>query len=326
MPDVTVVVSNFNGAKYLPRLLASLSAQRGVSVEVIVVDRCSRDESAAILAAHPHVKVLSEPPESGLVSGYAVGAAAAACDLLFFCNEDMWFDADCLARLVARMRSATDIGAVDPWQWTYDEATLIHAGTRFVETSLYQNGPDPSRKPDFVVPLLPGDAVPFGCAGAVLVRRDVYERVGGWDRSFFLDVEDLDLFIRFWQNGWRVVVEPDAKVYHAVGMSNAQVIAGAVPVSRRRYISGRASVLVMAVKYLPWTTVASVSVLWLAASLRRVLLMRWKHVGWDVSAAREVSARLSSARAYRRSHAQTNRQRPVREFFRAKEFQSRPPA
>ncbi len=326
MPDVSVVVSNFNGAKYLPRLLASLAAQRDVTLEVIVVDRCSRDESTAILAAHPDVKVLSEPPESGLVSGYAVGAAAASADLLFFCNEDMWFDPNCLTRLAARIRSAADIGAVDPWQWTYDGVRLIHAGTRFVETALYQNSPDPSRRPNFVVPLAAGEAVPFGCAGAVLVRRDVYDDVGGWDRSFFLDVEDLDLFIRFWQTGWRVVVEPEAKVYHAVGVSNTQVIAGAVPVSRRRYVSGRASVLVMVVKYLPWTSVASVSALWVAASLRRLLLLRWSKVAWDVSAAREVWSRLGDALSYRRSHAQVNRRRPVREFFRTKEFQSRPPA
>ena len=321
MPDVSVVVSNFNGAKYLPRLLESLSTQRDVTLEIIVVDRHSRDESAAILAAHPDVSVLSEPPESGLVSGYAVGAEAASANLLFFCNEDMWFDPNCLAQLVTRIRSAADIGAVDPWQWTYDETTLIHAGTRFVQTSMYQNGPDPSRMPDFVVPLAPGDVIPFGCAGAVLVRRGAYDAVGGWDRSFFLDVEDLDLFIRFWQTGWRVVVEPAARVYHAVGMSNAQVIAGTVPVSRRRYISSRASVLVMAVKYLPWTSVASVAALWFAASMRRVLLLRWKHVGWDVSAAREVWSRLSNALLYRRSHAQANRQRPVREFFRGREFQ-----
>lgn len=321
MPDVTVVVSNFNGAKYLPRLLESLSAQRGVATEIIVVDRHSRDASAEILSAHPHVKVLSEPPESGLVSGYAVGAEAATAALLFFCNEDMWFDADCLARLVARARSAADIGAVDPWQWTYDEATLIHAGTRFVPAVAYQNSPDPSRRPDFYVPLEPGASVPFGCAGAVLVRRDVYEDVGGWDRSFFLDAEDLDLFIRFWQRGWRVVVEPDARVFHAVGMSNAQTIAGRVPVSRRRYMSGRSSVVVMAVKYLPWTRVAVVSAVWLAASLKNLVCFKWQQFGWDLGAAREVISRLGAALAYRRLHAAEIRRRPVTTFFRGEEFQ-----
>ena len=90
VPTVSVVVSNFNGAKYLPRLLETLRAQRGVAVEIIIVDRNSTDGSAEILAAHPDVKVVQEPPESGLVTGYAVGAAHATSELLFFCNEDMW--------------------------------------------------------------------------------------------------------------------------------------------------------------------------------------------------------------------------------------------
>ena len=81
---VSAIISNFNGAKFLPRLLSSLRSQREVDVEIIVVDRQSTDESAAILAGHPDLKVLQEPPESGLVSGYDAGARVATSDLLFF--------------------------------------------------------------------------------------------------------------------------------------------------------------------------------------------------------------------------------------------------
>ena len=60
LPGVSAIVSNFNGAKYLPKLLETLLAQRGVAVEVVVVDRNSTDASASILAEHPDVKVVSE--------------------------------------------------------------------------------------------------------------------------------------------------------------------------------------------------------------------------------------------------------------------------
>ena len=75
---ISVICSNFNGARFLPRLLASLRAQRGVELELIVVDRHSTDGSREILAAQPDVRVISEPPERGLVAGYAAGHWRAA--------------------------------------------------------------------------------------------------------------------------------------------------------------------------------------------------------------------------------------------------------
>jgi glycosyltransferase involved in cell wall biosynthesis len=78
------VVSNLNGERYLARLLDTLSAQEGVVTEIIVVDRHSTDESGEILRGCPEVQVLREPPESGLVAGYAAGAICASHPLALF--------------------------------------------------------------------------------------------------------------------------------------------------------------------------------------------------------------------------------------------------
>lgn len=71
MHSVSVIISNFNGAKYLPRLFESLSTQRGVELEIIVVDRNSSDTSGSILAAHTEIQVIKHPPETGLVCAVA---------------------------------------------------------------------------------------------------------------------------------------------------------------------------------------------------------------------------------------------------------------
>src|SRR4051812_36250416 len=97
----SVIVSNFNGGKYLSRLLETLESQQGVTLEIIVVDRYSTDDSPEILKRYATVKVVKEAPESGLVAGYAVGASYACHEHLFFCNEDMWIGQDCLQRLEA---------------------------------------------------------------------------------------------------------------------------------------------------------------------------------------------------------------------------------
>jgi GT2 family glycosyltransferase len=321
-PRVCAVASNFNGAKYLPRLLETLRGQRGVEVEIVVVDRNSTDESAAILAANPDVTVVREPPESGLVTGYAVGAGHATANLLFFCNEDMWFDPDCLRLLAGRIDLPNRVAAADPWQWTYDGKTWIHGGTRFRPARLDLNCPDPFRRYDFTVPLADGDRVPFGCAGAVMVHRAVYEELGGWDRGFFLDHEDVDFFLRAWQAGWSCVAVPSAKVYHAVNVSNTKAIdGGRQRVSRRRYISGRSSLPVLGVKFFSPPYALLLLLLWAATAARHAVGLDLTRFWWDLLAGKEFLARLPAALRYRRAGSRRTRRWGER-LFRAAEFQA----
>ena len=113
---VSVIVSNFNGARFLPRLLDTLRAQRAVTLEILIVDRHSNDDSLAYLAKQPDVHVLHERPESGLVTGYDVGVPHARYEHLFFCNEDMWFDPDCLHQLEKRIDLTRRASRrADPW-------------------------------------------------------------------------------------------------------------------------------------------------------------------------------------------------------------------
>lgn len=322
MPSVSVIVSNFNGARFLPRLLETLNAQREVTVEIIVVDRCSTDESPPILAAHPTVKVLSEPPETGLVAGYHAGTALASHELLFFCNEDMWFDPDCLRLLAERIDLAARIGAADPWQWSYDGAEWIHGGTKFFRTAWALNSPYPRYAADFTVPLEPGETVPFPCAGAVMIHREVYRELGGWDAAFFLDHEDIDLFIRAWQRGWKTVQVPAAKVYHAVNASSAQTLTRLnVSVGRRRYVSQRANLTAIAIKYFSWRAAALAALVWPAVVLNNVVKLQGKFLRGDWEVLRELWRRWPWLLAFRKANSAYNRLRRGEEFFRAPEHQ-----
>lgn len=320
---VAAIASNFNGAKYLPRLIETLRGQRGVAVEIIVVDRNSTDESAAILARHPDVRVVSEPPESGLVTGYAVGAERATAELLFFCNEDMWFDPDCLRRLADRIDLPNRVAAADPWQWTYDGQTWIHGGTRFRPARLNLTSPDPFRRYDYTVPLPAGADVPFGCAGAVLIHRSVYDAVGGWDRGFFLDHEDVDLFLRTWRAGWRCVTVPDAKVYHAVNVSNAKAVAGGRQrVSTRRYVSGRSSLPILGLKHFSLAPAVLPVVAWAAATAWHAATFQFDRAWLGLQAGRLAATRLGAALKYRRRNARAVAARPAEAFFRDPAFQA----
>jgi GT2 family glycosyltransferase len=235
----------------------------------------------------------------------------------------MWFDPDCLRLLAERIDLPNRVASADPWQWTYDGHTWIHGGTRFRPARLNPTCPYPFRRYDFTVPLPAGADVPFGCAGAVLVHRDVYRELGGWDRGFFLDHEDVDLFLRAWQAGWRCVTVPGAKVYHAVNVSNNQKISGGrVRVSRRRYVSGRSSLPVLGAKYFSLRYALLQGLLWAAGTAKHAATLQFEQARLGLEAGREAVRRLGPALAYRRRNARAVTARPGEAFFRDPQFQA----
>lgn len=325
MTGVSVIVSNLNGARYLPRLLESLESQRDIEVQTVVVDRRSSDASRDILRGHPNVVVVDEPPETGLVAGYAAGLAEAAHPLLFFCNEDIYLDRDCLAELAARIDTVGRVGAADPWQWTYDGATWIHGGVRFRKALWDFTSPYPFRRQNPIARLTGESRVPFGSAGAVLVDASMYAEIGGWDTTFFLDDEDVDFFLRAWQRDWHCITVPTARVFHAVGASNAQVAGRSrQPVSRRRYVSNRANVSIIAFKYFSPALAPLGLAMWLTTVAKDLLLLRRARVWLDVLALAEIVRRFPDVIRFRRANRRWNAARPGEMFFVASEFADDP--
>lgn len=313
--SVSVIVSNFNGERFLPKLLTTLRAQRGVTFEIIVVDRHSTDGSMEILTQQSDITVLQAPPELGLVAGYATGVAKAAYRNLFFCNEDMWFDPDCLHNLEKHISRERRIGIADPWQWDYHGAKVIHTGTQLVRKW------DPSSVlPTWKFEQSPriegGEVSAMFCAGGVMIDRSVYEELGGWDTSFFLDYEDTDLCIRTWQRGWRCVTVPEARVFHALGMSNEKVLSAVgTTVGRRRYVSGCSNCIIVAAKYFRWRSVLLAVLARIDRLLRNSLKFRFKLALLDLESLWLSVNRFSQVLQFRRSNRLWSSNRPGEDFF-----------
>jgi GT2 family glycosyltransferase len=320
MHQVSVIVSNFNGAKWLPRLLETLKAQEEVELEIIIVDRNSTDESAAILASHADVKVVSHRPETGLVCGYDEGFALATHDLLFFCNEDMWFEPTCLRRVSEVISLKDRIGAAMPVQWTYDLKEIVNCGAWFQDSVWNPTNPYPFKRS--VSHLKPQTSIVSGVnAGACMVHREVYKAVGGWDRSFFLDYEDMDLSIRLWQKEWKCYVVPAAKVGHAVGASNSKAIdGGKQKVSRKRYIEGTSNVTAIAIKTFTGISVVLPFIGLMDRLARNLVHLRFERAWWDLQVFLDILKRIPNLKEFRDSNAHWNQIRPGQMYFQVLEF------
>ncbi|MEA2422454.1 MAG: hypothetical protein QOF55_1553 [Thermoleophilaceae bacterium] len=200
---VSVVVAAFNRADTVERALASVAAQLPERpAEVIVVDDASSDDTAELAARHG-ARVIRHEANRGPSAARNTGIAAAEHAWIAPLDADDEWLPDHLARLWA-VRGQHVIAA-GSCLWL-DEAGSV---TRFEGPA----GAGPLQIGSPAELLFPENHVP---ASAVLLRREVVERVGCYDERL-RRAEDLDLWIRMLEHGTGVVLPSVVSLYHVHG-------------------------------------------------------------------------------------------------------------
>jgi GT2 family glycosyltransferase len=146
-------------------------------------------------------------------------------------NSDAVIEPDCLVKLISILDARPEVGLVAP-------AVCIEDGT--VQDGSYGSFPTPATIFLRANGLLADTRTPDWISGtAVLVRRDDYMRLGGFDEGFFMYHEDIDLCRRFRQAGLIAYREPSAVVVHLGGCSSPSNRAkrAAYDASQDRYLA-----------------------------------------------------------------------------------------
>lgn len=240
---VDAVIGSYNGERYLGDCLTSLRAQTLEPRRVYVVDAGSTDKS--VEAAESMGATVISSPNRGLGYLYNRGVERSDAPFVFVANNDIALAPDCLERLAEELE-ADDVFSVDPRQNTWTGDGLVHARTTI------KRGPPLRRAiPGFTLDLrAPSTSVVTTVctnAGAMLVRRDMFSALGGFDETYFLDFEDLDLCWRAWARGWRSLHVPDATIRHHVGVTHG----GRRRALTSRYAQSHHNVVRWALKCLP---------------------------------------------------------------------------
>ena len=224
--EVAVVIVTHNTRDDVLACLASLDGS-GVAQRVVV--DCGSDDGTpeAVREAHPDVTVLALA-NVGFGRGANAGVARTSTPFVIVANADTRFTADGPGLLAAA--AVASVGAVGPEVVFPDGRRQASARTfptlgqaaghallglwwpRNPWTRAYrQTDVDPSvaRDVDWL----------SGCA--LLLRREAFDDVGGFDPGYWMYVEDVDLGFRLRQAGWRIRYEPAATVTHEVGASTS---------------------------------------------------------------------------------------------------------
>jgi GT2 family glycosyltransferase len=228
VPRVSAIVVSYNTRDDLLRGLEALLAQTGVFLDVIVVDNASTDGSVeAVRGRHPEVRLIVNAANLGFSRANNLGLRTARGPYVLVVNSDCEVRPGAVGTLCAILEARPDVAIVGPRTVGTDGAPQVSFGPSLTLLAEW-------RQSRLVRGVKAGEATALSRASALaqreqepdwvsascfLARREALEAVGGFDESFFLYEEDVDLCLRVLRAGWRIVYTPTAEVVHHLGRS-----------------------------------------------------------------------------------------------------------
>lgn len=221
---VSAVVLNYRTPQDTVRCVRALLGQTVANrMEIFVVDNHSEDDSIGVIRntfrGEPRVKILEAATNRGYGKGNGLGARRARGDYVLIINPDNELEPDGLQKMIAAMEGNPEIGILGP-KLQFADGTVRDSFRSFPTVS------DLFIKRTFLRAIFPrrmrrylqhdrdhGQVrdVDWLAGACLLLRRELYEKLGGFDPRFFLFFEDTDLCRRVWRTGKHVVYFPLAR-------------------------------------------------------------------------------------------------------------------
>ncbi len=211
--NLSVIIVNYNTAELLAKCLRSIEADAPCKTEIVVVDNASRDSSVKLVREEfPDVRLIANNHNSGFAKANNQAAKGTTGRYLYFLNPDTELKPGAFQSMLNFMDSHPDIGL---------------AGTRIVN-------PDGSPQPS-VEMHYPGERsakndlidvkgeIAWVLGASMIIRRNFFNELRGFDEAFFLYGEEQDLCLRVRKAGFPIGYIPDAVVVHWGGKSETGV-------------------------------------------------------------------------------------------------------
>ncbi|HEY84397.1 MAG TPA: glycosyltransferase family 2 protein [Chloroflexi bacterium] len=303
MKTLSVIIPNWNGAKYLPTCFDALQKQSYPHIETILVDNASSDESLLLTRRdYPWVKLIQLPQNMGLTAAINRGIAQAGGDIIVALNNDTEVEPNWAEALLKAFEAHPDAGMVASKMRLFDRRSVIHsAGDAFgadgipINRGVWQEDIGQFDNDDYIF---------GGCGGAAAYLKAMLDDIGLFDEDLFMYCEDVDLNWRAQLAGYKCVFAPNAVVYHHLSATGGGEIAS--------YYTGRNTLFVLAKslpgavwrKHFPKIITAQLKIAWDAlrawrgaaarARLRGQLAGLWQLPRWlrkrrQIQATRRVS-------------------------------------
>lgn len=212
MPDVSIVIPNYNGISYLERCLRSAEQQKGVHPEIIVVDNGSADGSQDyIRSAFPNCRLICLDQNYGFCRAVNEGFQAAESEYVILLNNDTEVYPDFAEKLLHAIRKDRKRFSCQACMLQYQDPDRIDdAGDFYCALGWASARGKGKPASDYQK----AGRIFSSCAGAAIYRKSQVLKLGGFDEVHFAYLEDLDLSYRAKLAGYENWYEPQARVIH----------------------------------------------------------------------------------------------------------------
>ena len=215
-PFVSIIIVNWNGKEFLNDCLTSIKKLEypKKKYEVIIVDNGSTDGSVELVRRKfKWAKTVSLRKNYGFAKANNIGVKFAKGKYIVFLNNDTVVTRSWLKNLVRAIEKNENVAACTSKIIYFDRKDLINSVGGFwsifgLSTSLGEF--EKSNKFNRPFPVF----YPSGCS--MIIKKDVFVRVGGFDEDYFCLVEDADLGWRLLNCGYKIMYEPTSIVFHRV--------------------------------------------------------------------------------------------------------------
>lgn len=216
LPLVSFITITYNGFNDTCELIESLQTHvKSVSYEIIVVDNASKNNEARTIGdKYPFVTAIRSEKNLGFSGGNNLGIRQARGEYIFLINNDTYVIDDKLSQLVDRLKANKNIAALSP-KLKYAEPPFLvqFAGFTPLTSVTLRNSTIGSGESDETLynTALP---TPYLHGAALMIKREVIDRVGMMPEIFFLYYEELDWCTHITKAGYELWYDPAWCVYH----------------------------------------------------------------------------------------------------------------
>ena len=192
-------------------------------MEVIVVDNASTNDEASILQQrYPHIVVIRSDKNLGFAGGNNIGIKAAKGKYLFLVNNDTIFKDFRADVLIARLESSPQIGMVCPKiRFAWGNHPIQYAGYTTLSPITIRNksiGFGEEDRGQYDSP----HTTPYAHGAAMMIKREVIDKVGLMPECYFLYYEELDWSMMITRAGYEIWYEPACTIFHKESQSTGQ--------------------------------------------------------------------------------------------------------
>jgi GT2 family glycosyltransferase len=219
-----VVILNWNGETFLSKFLPVLIKYTQIpDVEIVVADNASTDGSLELLGRDfPQIRTIVLDRNYGFAGGYNKALRQIEAEYYILLNSDVEVTENWLHLLLQFMDENRDVAACQPKIRSYYKREFFeHAGAAggfidflaypFCRGRVFGEVEEDKGQYDDIANI-------FWATGAcLLIRAELFHKVGGLDDEFFAHMEEIDLCWRLNARGYRIVCYPQSVVYHVGG-------------------------------------------------------------------------------------------------------------